>query len=80
MTPSPTYVASHKLGFAFIILKSQGMSISCDEIDCQFVNQLGQIGVAVGRAKTIDGLFVKKNSKKAIVKGTQKRCINFVVL
>ena len=66
MTPSPTYVASPKLGFAFIILKSQGMSISCDEIDCQFVNQLGQIGVAVGRAQTIDGLCVKKIQKKQL--------------
>lgn len=55
------------------------MSIPYVEIDCKFVNQPGQIGVAVGRAQTIDGLCVN-NFKKSCLKGTQKKCINFIVL
>ena len=65
-----------KLAFAITIHKSQGMSIPYVEIDCKFVNQPGQIGVAVGRAQTIDGLCVK-NFKKSCCKRHPEKVYKF---
>ena len=44
-----------KLTYAVTIHKSQGMTLDCVVIDCRYASTPGQIGVAVGRVKTIDG-------------------------
>lgn len=47
------------LAYAFTIHKSQGMAIENLVVDCSNATFPGQIGVAIGRAKSIDGLCVK---------------------
>ncbi|CAC5364753.1 PIF1 [Mytilus coruscus] len=56
-----------KLAFAITIHKSQGMTIPYLEIDCKNSNQPGQVGVAVGRAKSISGIKVT-NYKSSNIK------------
>ena len=48
-----------KVAYSVTIHKFQGMTLSSVIIDCQFVNKTGQYGVALGRAKSIDGLQVQ---------------------
>ncbi|XP_062608036.1 ATP-dependent DNA helicase PIF1-like [Saccostrea cucullata] len=47
------------LAYAFTIHKSQGMTIQNLVVDCSNAVYPGQIGVAIGRAQTTDGLCVK---------------------
>ena len=47
------------LAYAFTIHKSQGMTIENLVVDCSHAIYPGQIGVAIGRAQTTDGLCVK---------------------
>ncbi|XP_070209716.1 uncharacterized protein [Littorina saxatilis] len=44
--------------FALTIHKAQGLTLERVEIDCEEVFQPGQIGVALGRARSIEGLRV----------------------
>ncbi|XP_071176509.1 uncharacterized protein [Mytilus edulis] len=48
-----------KVAYAITIHKSQGMSLQYLSIDCSNACFPGQIGVAVGRAKSTDGLMLK---------------------
>ena len=47
-----------KLAYAFTVHKAQGMTLEHVEVDCRNMNFPGQLGVAVGRAMTTDGLRV----------------------
>lgn len=47
------------LAYAFTIHKSQGMTIENLVVDCSNATFPGQLGVAIGRAKSIDGLCVQ---------------------
>lgn len=47
-----------RLAYAITIHKSQGMTIPYVEIDCKHATNPGQIGVAVGRAESSEGLRV----------------------
>ena len=47
-----------KLAFAMTMHKSQGMSIRFVEVNCKKATFPGQVGVAVGRAQTSEGLRV----------------------
>ncbi|CAC5370346.1 PIF1 [Mytilus coruscus] len=58
---------SIKVAYAITIHKSQGMSLQYLSIDCSNACFPGQIGVAVGRAKSTDGLMLK-NFKLSLVK------------
>lgn len=56
-----------KLAYAITTHKAQGMSLEQVVVNCQNCTQPGQIGVAVGRARTVEGLRVlniKKHSYK----------------
>ena len=48
-----------KLAYSITIHKSQGMTLESITLDCNNISNPGQIGVAVGRVKTIEGLCVK---------------------
>jgi hypothetical protein len=56
-----------KLTYAVTIHKSQGMTLNCVVIDCRYASTPGQIGVAVGRVKTINGLMVN-NFRSSLIK------------
>jgi hypothetical protein len=47
-----------KLGYAFTVHKAQGLTLDSVEIDCRNMNFPGQLGVAIGRATTTEGLRV----------------------
>lgn len=47
-----------KLAYSVTIHKAQGMSLPFVEVDCKFATNAGQIGVAVGRAISSNGLRV----------------------
>ncbi|KAJ8044896.1 ATP-dependent DNA helicase PIF1 [Holothuria leucospilota] len=47
-----------KLAFALTVHKAQGMTLEEVEVDCRKMTAPGQIGVAIGRAKTKSGLRV----------------------
>ncbi|XP_053402931.1 ATP-dependent DNA helicase PIF1-like [Mercenaria mercenaria] len=47
-----------KLSFAMSIHKSQGLTIDCLEVDCRNIFKPGQLGVALGRARSSKGLRV----------------------
>lgn len=47
-----------KLAYLMTIHKSQGMGLPAVDIDCKNATNPGQIGVAVGRALSFDGLRV----------------------
>ena len=48
-----------KPAFAITIHKSQGMTFPVVEVNCKNIIQPGQLGVAVGRAVSLEGLCVK---------------------
>ncbi|KAJ8321535.1 hypothetical protein KUTeg_000911 [Tegillarca granosa] len=52
-----------KLAYAITIHKSQGMTIENLVVHCQHINQPGQLGVAVGRAVSTDGLKIVNFNK-----------------
>ena len=56
-----------KLSYAMTIHKAQGMSLNNVVVNCQDCIQPGQIGVAIGRAVTVEGLQVV-NFKKSMVR------------
>lgn len=56
-----------KVAYAMTIHKSQGMSLEGVVVNCDNCSRPGQIGVAVGRAKSIDGLRVR-NFKSSMCK------------
>jgi len=56
-----------KVAYAVTIHKSQGMSLESVVVDCKNASFPGQIGVAVGRAKSSDGLMVK-NFRTSLIK------------
>ncbi|XP_033756127.1 ATP-dependent DNA helicase RRM3-like [Pecten maximus] len=56
-----------KLAYAMTVHKSQGMSLENVVVNCQKCFQAGQLGVAVGRAVSVDGLKVV-NFKKSLCK------------
>ena len=47
------------LAYALTIHKSQGMSLPNVVLDCMYINKPGQLGVAIGRALSTEGLQVK---------------------
>ena len=47
-----------KLSFAMTIHKSQGMTLENVEVFCNGIFAPGQLAVAIGRAKSVDGLAV----------------------
>lgn len=47
-----------KPAFGLTIHKAQGMTLDRVEVDCTDIFQAGQLGVAMSRAKTVDGLRV----------------------
>ncbi|KAJ8020345.1 ATP-dependent DNA helicase PIF1 [Holothuria leucospilota] len=47
-----------QLGFALTVHKAQGMTIDCLEVDCRHMFIPGQLGVAIGRARSKEGLRV----------------------
>ena len=51
-----------KLAHAFTVHKAQGMAFDRLEIDCRNMQNSGQVGVAVGRAKSKKGLRIKNFS------------------
>ena len=55
-----------KLAHAITIHKSQGMSLENVTVNCQFISQPGQLGVAIGRAVSVNGLKVV-NFKKTLL-------------
>ncbi|KAH3847067.1 hypothetical protein DPMN_089380 [Dreissena polymorpha] len=58
-----------KVAYAITIHKSQGtMTLPCVEVNCKFATNPGQIGVAVGRAVSTDGLRVV-NYSPTMLKG-----------
>jgi hypothetical protein len=56
-----------KFTYAVKIHKSQGMTLNYVAIDCSYASTPGQIGVAVGRVKTINGLMVN-NVRSSLIK------------
>lgn len=66
-----------KLCFGVTIHKSQGMSIPNLEIDCKVACHSGQIGVAVGRAITTDGLRVL-NFSPSLCREHPSKVYNFI--
>lgn len=58
-----------RLAYAMTVHRAQGQSLQFLEVDCYSFFSPGQMGVAVGRAMTIDGLrIINYNSKAAKLK------------
>lgn len=55
-----------KLSFAMTIHKAQGLTLDRVEIDCRYMTNPGQIGVAVGRCRSIKGLRILNYSKHLV--------------
>ena len=51
------------LGFACTVHQSQGLSLDSVTVHCVDMNHPGQVGVAVGRVKSLEGLDVKNFDK-----------------
>ena len=47
-----------KAAYAFTIHKCQGMTVDSATIDCHVINRPGQLGVAISRVKSKDGVFL----------------------
>lgn len=60
------------LAFGITIHKSQGMTLDLVEVDAANIFVAGQLGVAVGRAKTKDGLRIVNFKRSAVIKPSQK--------
>ncbi|CAG2185522.1 PIF1 [Mytilus edulis] len=65
-----------KLAYALTIHKAQGMSLENVTVNCQHSVQPGQLGVAVGRAVSVNGLKVV-NFKKHLCKKHPGYVLNF---
>lgn len=52
-----------KLAYAFTVHKAQGMTLEHLEVDCRNMNFPGQLGVAIGRAVSVEGLRVLNYGK-----------------
>ena len=65
-----------KLAYAITIHKAQGMTLSNVVVNCQNCVQPRQIGVAIGRAETVEGLRVV-NFKKSMCRKHSSHVINF---
>lgn len=52
-----------KLAYAFTVHKAQGMTLEHLEVDCRNMNFPGQLGVAIGRAVSVEGLRVLNFTK-----------------
>lgn len=65
-----------KLSFAMTTHKAQGLTLDRVEIDCRYMTNPGQIGVAVGRCRSIKGLRVL-NYSKHLVKQHKKDVYEF---
>ncbi|XP_062598723.1 uncharacterized protein LOC134260151 [Saccostrea cucullata] len=55
-----------KLSFAMTTHKAQGLTLDRVEIDCRYMTNPGQIGVAVGRCRSIKGLRILNYSKHLV--------------
>lgn len=64
------------LSFGITIHKSQGMSLESVVVDCEDANIPGQLGVALGRARTAENLQVK-NFSPHLVKKHPKQVYDF---
>lgn len=64
-----------KLADAITMHKAQGMTLSNVVVNCQNCVQPGQIGVAIGRAETVEGLRVV-NFKKSMCRKHSSHVIN----
>ena len=67
-----------KSAYAFTVHKAQGMTLEHVEVDCRNMNFPGQLGVAVGRTMTADGLRVF-NYGKCYMRN-QPECIDNFIL
>ncbi|XP_053402851.1 uncharacterized protein LOC123530709 [Mercenaria mercenaria] len=61
-----------KPAYALTIHKSQGMTLERVEVDCRDIFKQGQLGVAIGRARSLDGLRVINFNKNACIKQPEK--------
>ncbi|XP_053391870.1 uncharacterized protein LOC128554617 [Mercenaria mercenaria] len=61
-----------KPAYALTIHKSQGMTLERVEVDCRDIFKPGQLGVAIGRARSLDGLRVINFNKNACIKQPEK--------
>lgn len=52
--------------YAISIHKSQGMTLDCLEVECEGMFAEGQMYVALSRAKSLDGLFLKNFSPRFV--------------
>jgi len=50
------------LAYALTVHKAQGLTLESVIVDCRNIRQPGQLGVAVGRAKTREGLQLTQKS------------------
>lgn len=57
-----------KLAFAMTTHKAQGLTLDRIEIDCRYMTNPGQIGVAVGRCRNMKGLRIINYSKHLVKK------------
>ena len=67
-----------KLSYAMTIHKAQGVSLDFVEVDCSGIFSPGQLAVAVGRAKSTDGLTVRNFDPSIHVLPQPEELLHFV--
>ena len=65
-----------KAAYALTIHKCQGMTVDSAAIDCHMINRPGQLGVAISRVKSKDGVFLQNFHPSNVVKQPDE-VINF---
>ena len=61
-----------KISYALTIHKCQGMTVDSAVIDCHLVNRPGQLGVAISRVKTMEGVYLKNFHPSCVVRQPQE--------